>query len=150
MIIVKRRKFDLPNKGAICLRFELKGRPFCIIASHLTSDQEKTIRCRNDFHSMMRESFFDKLSQSCIPANRHDYCFFMGDLNLGMWMEMQRIYIERGLLCGKLERLLTFDQLNMERYYKRSFDEFEEMRVTWGATYMFNVGSHVFDTRYEQ
>ncbi|KAA6396535.1 MAG: hypothetical protein EZS28_007941 [Streblomastix strix] len=37
MSVVKRRKFDLPNKGAICLSFELKSRPFCIIARHLTS-----------------------------------------------------------------------------------------------------------------
>ncbi|KAA6377507.1 MAG: hypothetical protein EZS28_026967 [Streblomastix strix] len=78
MSMEKRGMFDLPNKGAIC--------------------QEKTSRCRDDFHSMMRESFFDKLSQSCIPANKHDYCFLMGDLNLGMWMEMQRKDIERGLL----------------------------------------------------
>ncbi|KAA6310197.1 MAG: hypothetical protein EZS28_056354 [Streblomastix strix] len=94
----------------------------------------------------MRESFGDKLSQSCIPANKHDYCFFMGDLNFRMSMEMQRKDIERALLSGKLERLLTFDQLNMERYYKRSFNDFEEMRITWGPTYRFNVGSHVFDT----
>ncbi|KAA6402239.1 MAG: hypothetical protein EZS28_002232 [Streblomastix strix] len=65
---------------------------------------------------MMCESFFDKLSQSCILANNHDYCFFMGDLNLSMWMKMQRKDIERGLLCGKLERLLTFDELNMKNH----------------------------------
>ncbi|KAA6354442.1 MAG: hypothetical protein EZS28_050031 [Streblomastix strix] len=98
---------------------------------------------------MMRESFFDKLSQSCIPANKHDYCFFMGDLNLSMWMEMQRKDIERGLLCGKLERLLSYDDLIIERYQRRSFDEFEEMRITWGPTYRFNVGSHVFDTSHK-
>ncbi|KAA6367341.1 MAG: hypothetical protein EZS28_037132 [Streblomastix strix] len=97
----------------------------------------------------MRESFFDKLSQSCIPANKHDYCFLMGDLNLGMWMEMQRKDIERGLLCGKLERLLSFDELNMERYQRRSFDEFEDMRITWGPSYRFNVGSHVFDSSHK-
>ncbi|KAA6396770.1 MAG: hypothetical protein EZS28_007701 [Streblomastix strix] len=99
---------------------------------------------------MMRESFFDKLSQSSIPANKHDYCFLMGDLNLDMRMEMQRKDIERSLLCGKLERLLSFDELNMKRYYRRSFDEFEEMRIILGPTYRFNVGSHAFDTRYEQ
>ncbi|KAA6369931.1 MAG: hypothetical protein EZS28_034543 [Streblomastix strix] len=64
----------------------------------------------------MCESFFDKLSQSCIPANKHDYCFLMGDLNL---------------------------EINS----RRSFDEFEEMKITWGPTYRFNVGSHAFDTR---
>ncbi|KAA6400439.1 MAG: hypothetical protein EZS28_004039 [Streblomastix strix] len=77
----------------------------------------------------MRESFFDKLSQSCVPANQHDLCFFMGDLNF--------------------ERLLTFDELNMERHYKRSFDEFEETRLTFGPTYRFNVGSHAFDTSHK-
>ncbi|KAA6362618.1 MAG: hypothetical protein EZS28_041855 [Streblomastix strix] len=56
-----------------------------------------------------------------------------------MWMEMQRKDIERGLLCGKLERLLSFDELNMERYYRRSFDEFEEMRITWGPTYSLKM-----------
>ncbi|KAA6366536.1 MAG: hypothetical protein EZS28_037938 [Streblomastix strix] len=86
----------------------------------------------------MCESLFDKLSQSCIPANKHDYCFFMGDLNLDMRMEMQRKDIERGLLCGKLERLLSFDELNMERYQGGSFDEFEEMRITWCPSYRFN------------
>ncbi|KAA6378250.1 MAG: hypothetical protein EZS28_026223 [Streblomastix strix] len=96
---------------------------------------------------MMRESFFDKLSQSCIPANKHDYCFLMGDLNLSIWMEMQRKDIERGLLFDKLERQLSFDELNMESYQRRSFDEFEEMRITWGPTYRFIVGSHVFDMR---
>ncbi|KAA6358600.1 MAG: hypothetical protein EZS28_045873, partial [Streblomastix strix] len=79
--------------------------------------------------------------------NKHDYCFLMGDLNLGMWMEMQRKDIERALLCDKFDRLLSFDVLNMESFQRRSFDEFEEMRITWGATYRFNVGSHVFDTR---
>ncbi|KAA6389082.1 MAG: hypothetical protein EZS28_015393 [Streblomastix strix] len=98
---------------------------------------------------MMRESFFDKLSQSSIPANKHNYCFLMGDLNLGMWMEIQRKDIERSLLCGKLEKLLSFDQLNMERYWRRSFDEFEEMRITWGPSYRFSVGSHVFDTSHK-
>ncbi|KAA6375025.1 MAG: hypothetical protein EZS28_029448 [Streblomastix strix] len=147
MSMVKREKFDLPNKRAIYLRFELKGRPFCIIISHLSNGQETISRCHDDFHSMMRESFFDKLSQLYIPANKHDYCFLMGDLNLGMQMEMQRKDIERGLLCGKLERLLSFDELNMEMYQRRSFDEFEEMRITWCPTYRFNVGSHVFDTR---
>ncbi|KAA6374200.1 MAG: hypothetical protein EZS28_030273 [Streblomastix strix] len=147
MSMVKRGKFNLPNKGAICLRFELKDRPLFIITSNLTSDQEKISRRRDDFHSMMREFFFDKLSQSCIPANKLDYCFLMGDLNLGMWMEMQRKDIESGLLCGKFIRLLSFDELNMERYQRRSFDEFEEMMITWGQTYRINVGSHVFDTR---
>ncbi|KAA6377717.1 MAG: hypothetical protein EZS28_026756 [Streblomastix strix] len=96
----------------------------------------------------MRESFFDKLSQSCVPANKHNYCFLMIDLILGLWMEMQRKDIERGLLCGKLECLLSFYELNMERYYRRSFDEFEEMKITWGPSYRFNVGGHVFDTRF--
>ncbi|KAA6362002.1 MAG: hypothetical protein EZS28_042471 [Streblomastix strix] len=66
-----------------------------------------------------------------------------------MWMEMQRKDIERGLLCGKLERLLSFDDSNMEKYKRISFDEFEEMMITWGATYMFNVGSHVFNTSHK-
>ncbi|KAA6394428.1 MAG: hypothetical protein EZS28_010040 [Streblomastix strix] len=100
MSMVKRENFDLSNKGAICFCFEVKGRPFCIITSHFSSGQEKINRCRDDFHSMMRESFFDKLSQSCIPANKHDYCFLKRDLNLDMWMEMQRKDIERVIRLG--------------------------------------------------
>ncbi|KAA6390888.1 MAG: hypothetical protein EZS28_013583 [Streblomastix strix] len=65
---------------------------------------------------MMRESFFDKLSQSCIPANKHDYCFLLGDLNFGMWMEMQRKDIER------------------------------EIWISRGQSYRFNVEIHVLDT----
>ncbi|KAA6369319.1 MAG: hypothetical protein EZS28_035153 [Streblomastix strix] len=52
------------------------------------------------------------------------------------------------LLDGRLK--LGFDELNMERYQMRSFDEFEEMIITWGPTYRFNVGSHVFDTSHKK
>ncbi|KAA6378761.1 MAG: hypothetical protein EZS28_025713 [Streblomastix strix] len=97
----------------------------------------------------MRESFFDKQSQSQKPANKHDYCFLMDDLRLNMWMEMQGKDIERGLLYCEQEKLLSFDKLNMERYYRRSFDEFEEMMITWGPTYWYNIGSHVFDTSHK-
>ncbi|KAA6367845.1 MAG: hypothetical protein EZS28_036628 [Streblomastix strix] len=91
----------------------------------------------------------DVVTISIPSSNKHDYCFFMGDLNLGMWMEMQRKDIERGLLCEKLERLLSFNELNKERHMRRSFSEFEEMRVTLGPTYRYNVEIHVFDTSHK-
>ncbi|KAA6372933.1 MAG: hypothetical protein EZS28_031540 [Streblomastix strix] len=64
----------------------------------------------------MHESFFDKLSQQCIPANKHDYCFLMGDLNFGKSQKMQRNDTERVVKCKSLYGVTLFFSAEMIKH----------------------------------
>ncbi|KAK2954471.1 putative Inositol polyphosphate 5-phosphatase OCRL [Blattamonas nauphoetae] len=78
----------VPNKGAIVLSFLFHDRPFCFIASHLTSGRGKNIRRMEDFQRIVKECTFGQSSMSPFPFSNprlslfeHDFVFWMGDLN---------------------------------------------------------------------
>ncbi|KAA6376803.1 MAG: putative Inositol polyphosphate 5-phosphatase OCRL-1, partial [Streblomastix strix] len=140
--------FSTKNKGAIGLSILLKGRPICFIASHLNSGRDKNDRREEDYQNILNNIFreYQKEKKHYKHPASHDFCFWMGDLNFRLDSRIQRIQIEEMLVKGEIDKLLGYDQLSRSRLHKKAFHDFEEMKISFGPTYRFDVQSHIFDT----
>ncbi|KAK2946697.1 putative Inositol polyphosphate 5-phosphatase OCRL [Blattamonas nauphoetae] len=101
----------IPNKGAIVISVLLCARPFCFVASHLTSGRGKNNRRAEDYHRIVKECTFGQSSASPYPFNsprmsffEHDYIFWLGDLNYRIDNALTHTQIEEFLLAEKAFR----------------------------------------------
>jgi phosphatidylinositol-bisphosphatase len=56
--------------------------------------------------------------------------------------------IKNWLQQDKLDALLEYDQLSIERSAGRTFPMFDEGRITFNPTYKYDAGTNQYDTRY--
>ena len=151
----------LGNKGAVGISFQLYGKSFLFISSHLSAHQEKSNGRTRDYHRinygmnlkqsssapgtnlllMCFQSIYFCLAYVC---NRFDYVFWCGDLNYRI--NGIRSAIDAILEKGMVEVLWANDQLKKEMDSKRVFYGFYEYPVNFPPTYKYDLNSDKFDT----
>ncbi|ORX75901.1 DNase I-like protein [Anaeromyces robustus] len=74
----------------------------------------------------------------------NDILFWFGDLNYRLNNSGDAIkeYINK----GKIEDLLEFDQLMIEKEKKQVFTDFYESKIHFIPTYKYDIGTNIFDT----
>lgn len=61
---------------------------------------------------------------------------------------MNETIIKNWLQQDKLDLLLEYDQLSIERNAGRTFPMFGEGQITFNPTYKYDAGTNQYDTRY--
>lgn len=89
--------------------------------------------------------FNDQTKQKYLSLFDTDVLIWMGDLNyrINMKEKETKTLIQQ----GKLDELLKFDQLALERTKLNCFNGFQEFPIMFNPTYKYDIGSDRYDTR---
>lgn len=77
---------------------------------------------------------------------QHSFLVWCGDLNYRV--NLNESVIKNWLRQGKLDTLLEYDQLSIERSAGRTFPMFDEGYINFAPTYKYDAGTNQYDTRY--
>ncbi|KAM0913551.1 hypothetical protein ACQ4PT_012081 [Festuca glaucescens] len=142
----------LGNKGAVSVRFLLRGTSFCFVCCHLASgSKDGDVLLRNiDAAEILSRTRFRRLRRHTaapdeeLPSKiiEHDRVVLLGDLNYRISMDdaEARLLVS----ANKWSTLLENDQLLLELCRGRSFDGWSEGLVTFSPTYKYHRNSDKF------
>ncbi|KAI8638810.1 Endonuclease/exonuclease/phosphatase [Parasitella parasitica] len=163
------------NKGGISVRLRFHDSYLCFVTSHLAAFTEKTEKRNQDFAEISKRLVFpqkpDRLTEyvyyswndggdegvSFLEAKNgtrdwkteasifhNDFLVWCGDLNYRV--NLNEAAIKNWLRQDRLDVLLDFDQLSIERSAGRTFQMFEEGHITFAPTYKYDPGTDQYDT----
>ncbi|KAI8334874.1 Endonuclease/exonuclease/phosphatase [Blakeslea trispora] len=162
------------NKGGVAIRFRFHDSYLCFVTSHLAAFTDKTEKRNQDFTELTRRLVFpqvhdplthyvyhtwndggdegvsfletnsirDWLTEASIFHN--DVLVWCGDLNYRV--NLNEAVIKNWLRQDRLDVLLEYDQLSIERNAGRTFPMFEEGSISFPPTYKYDAGTHQYDT----
>lgn len=78
------------------------------------------------------------------PIDRHDYVFWIGDLNYRIDLPDMDVIYER-IAANDLSYLLRYDQLMVERANEAVFQRYSEGSVTFPPTYKFQPNTNEYE-----
>ncbi|OBZ82545.1 Type II inositol 1,4,5-trisphosphate 5-phosphatase [Choanephora cucurbitarum] len=164
------------NKGGVAVRFRFHDSYLCFVTSHLAAFTDKTEKRNQDFTELTKRLVFpqshDPLTHyvfhtwndggdegvSFLETNQvirdwsmdasifhNDFLIWCGDLNYRV--NLNEAIIKNWLRQGRLDILLAYDQLSIERNAGRTFPMFEEGQITFPPTYKYDAGTNQYDTR---
>ncbi|KAI8877745.1 DNase I-like protein [Backusella circina FSU 941] len=163
------------NKGGIAIRLRFHDSYLCFVTSHLAAFTDNIERRNQDFTELSKRLLFnhnytEKTSYISFSWNdggdegvtflennnvvkdwrrnasvfHNDFLVWCGDLNY-------RINLGEGVVKdllnqGKMDLLLKYDQLSIERGAGRTFSMFDEGDITFAPTYKYDAGTDQYDT----
>ncbi|CEG64842.1 hypothetical protein RMATCC62417_01751 [Rhizopus microsporus] len=163
------------NKGGIAVRLRFHDSYLCFVTSHLAAFTDKTEKRNQDFTELSKRLIFahqpDQLTSyvsyfwnnggdegvSFVENNNvirdwrveasiyhSDFLIWCGDLNYRV--NLSESVIKSWLRQDRLNVLLEYDQLSIERKAGRTFPMFEEGPITFLPTYKYDPGTNQYDT----
>ncbi|KAI7898816.1 Endonuclease/exonuclease/phosphatase [Cokeromyces recurvatus] len=163
------------NKGGISVRFRFYDSYLCFVTSHLAAFTDRTEKRNQDFTEITKRLVFpyqhDPITEyisyswndggdegvSFLESNNvirnwstdasifhNDFLIWCGDLNYRI--NLNEAIIKNYIRQDKLDVLLDYDQLSIERKAGRTFPMFEEGQITFPPTYKYDAGTNQYDT----
>ncbi|KAG2196876.1 hypothetical protein INT46_006055 [Mucor plumbeus] len=163
------------NKGGISVRLRFHDSYLCFVTSHLAAFTDKTEKRNQDFTELSKRMVFpqrpDPLTKyvsyswndggdegvSFVEANNvlrdwateasifhNDFLIWCGDLNYRV--NLNEAVIKNWLRQDRLDVLLDYDQLSIERNAGRTFQMFDEGPISFAPTYKYDAGTNQYDT----
>uniref|UniRef100_A0A7S0BS84 Inositol polyphosphate-related phosphatase domain-containing protein n=1 Tax=Rhodosorus marinus TaxID=101924 RepID=A0A7S0BS84_9RHOD len=131
------------NKGAVCVRFQIRETSFCCVACHLAAQQDSVARRKKDYREILRKIFFVKDDgEEDLPrgvANpksirEHDIVLWLGDLNYRI--DMDSASVLKAINQNEFGKLFAQDQFVTERAGDHTlFEGFREAPIVFAPTY---------------
>lgn len=140
------------NKGASCIRMNIKNTPICFICSHLAADR-KNVNGRNaNYHTIIEKTLFESTTETGEPYKilDHDIVLWLGDLNYRITTDVPTDMVLERVEHGDLEFLLAKDQLIISKKAGLAFNDFIEPHIAFDPTYKYQPGTDLYEQRPEK
>ncbi|XP_055597459.1 inositol polyphosphate 5-phosphatase OCRL-like [Uranotaenia lowii] len=131
------------NKGGVGVSFQLNESLLCFVNVHLAAHTQEVERRNEDHDEIIQSMFFGNTMEGRFIDDHH-HIFWIGDLNYRLNGDMTQAFVSEK--NNDYNQLFPFDQLYLEKFREKIFQNYNEGKITFAPTYKYDPGTDNWDS----